>query len=97
MRNFLVCSLVALLLVMPLGAAVADDGFRCGSKIIVVGMTQAEVLESCGAPTSRTEEAVPVRSGPQVVGTTRMHQWTYSSFNSTRVLVFDADKLVSIQ
>jgi hypothetical protein len=97
MLNFLSRTAVAVLLFMPLGPATADDGFHCGSKIVTVGMTQAEVLQHCGAPTSKTEEAVPVRSGPQVVGTTQTSKWTYSSWGATRVLVFDQDKLVSIQ
>ncbi len=86
-----------MLLVTAVGPAIADDGFHCGSKIITIGMTQAEVLEHCGAPTSKTEETVPVRSGPQVVGTTQSYKWTYSSWGATRVLVFDQDKLVAIQ
>jgi hypothetical protein len=86
-----------LICIASLGVARADDTFRCGSKIIAVGMTRTAVLTSCGEPTSKTEEAVPVRSGNQVVGTTTMHRWTYESYSATRVLVFDADKLVSIQ
>jgi hypothetical protein len=97
MSNIFSPIVVAVLLVAPLGSARADDGFHCGSKIIAVGMTQAEVLKHCGAPTSKTEEAVPVRSGPQVVGTTQSSKWTYSSWGATRVLVFDQDKLVAIQ
>lgn len=77
--------------------AVAGDNFRCGSKIIVTGMTQAEVLEYCGPPAQESEETVPVRSGNQVVGETRSHRWTYQSYGATRVLVFDQDVLKSIQ
>jgi hypothetical protein len=90
-------TLVALLAVLPLAAAIADEGFHCGGKIIETGMTQAEVLKHCGAPTSKTTEAVPVRSGNQVVGTTQSQRWTYSSWSTTRVLVFDQDRLVAIQ
>ena len=97
MPNILSRTVVAVLLVMAFDPAIADDGFHCGSKIITIGMTQAEVLGHCGAPTSKTEEAVPVRSGPQVVGTTQSYKWTYSSWGATRVLVFDQDKLVAIQ
>jgi hypothetical protein len=78
-------------------SAFADDSFRCGSKLIVTGMTQAEVLEYCGPPESTSEEAVPVRSGNQVVGETQTHRWTYESYGATRVLVFDQDLLKSIQ
>ena len=75
----------------------ADDSFRCGSKLIVTGMTQAEVLEYCGPPESTSEEAVPVRSGNQVVGETKSVRWTYESYGATRVLVFDQDVLKSIK
>ncbi len=76
--------------------AVADDSLRCGSKLIVTGMTQAEVLQHCGPPLSKSEEKLPVRSGNQVVGETTTYRWTYESYGATRVLVFDLDVLKSI-
>ena len=75
----------------------ADESFRCGSRIIQVGMTQGDVLDSCGEPSSRTVEAQDVRSGNRVVGTTQLHRWTYESYSTTRVLVFDQDRLISIE
>lgn len=89
-------ALALLLAGMAPGAAFADDTFRCGNILIELGMTQAQVLERCGEPTSKSEETEPVRSGPQVVGTTTVSRWTYASYSSTRVLVFDGDKLRSI-
>ncbi len=83
--------------IATVGTAVADDGLRCGSKIVVTGMTQSEVLSYCGEPTSKSEEVVPVRSGQQVVGATTSYRWTYSSYSATHVLVFDQDKLVAIE
>lgn len=77
--------------------ALADDSFRCGGRLVVTGMTQAEVLELCGPPISKSEERSPVRSGNQVVGETTTHRWTYASYGATRVLVFDLDVLKSIQ
>ena len=79
------------------GAAADDESFRCGSKLIVVGMSQDEVLSHCGEPSSRSEEAQDVRSGNRVVGTTTRHRWTYDSYRVTRVLVFDQDRLTSIE
>ena len=79
------------------GTAVADESFRCGSKIIEVGMTQSDVLAHCGAPTSKAVEEQDVRSGNQVVGKTELHRWTYDSYSATRVLVFDQDRLISIE
>jgi len=77
--------------------AFADDSFRCGSRLIVTGMTQAEVLQLCGPPESTSEESLPVRSGNQVVGETRTYRWTYESYGATRVLMFDQDVLKSIR
>ncbi len=89
--------LAVLLGSLATGTAVADEAFRCGSKIIEIGMSQAGVLELCGEPTSRTVEVQDVRSGNQVVGKTQMHRWTYESYSETRVLVFDQDRLISIE
>jgi hypothetical protein len=42
---------------LMVGPAGADDGpFRCGSKIIYNGMTQADVFRYCGEPTSKSTE-----------------------------------------
>lgn len=79
------------------GTAVADESFHCGSKIMEVGMTQAEVIEHCGDPTSRAVEVQDVHSGNRVVGKTELHRWTYESYSATRVLVFDQDRLISIE
>jgi hypothetical protein len=80
-----------------LGTAVADDSFRCGSKLVNIGMTQAEVLQYCGEPVSKDVEDHDVRSGKQVVGRTAVWRWTYQSAGRTRVLVFDQDTLKSIE
>jgi hypothetical protein len=79
------------------GPAAAGGTFRCGSKLIEPGMTQSEVRGYCGEPTSKSVESQDVRSGSQVVGQTNVHRWTYESYSATRVLVFDEDKLKSIE
>jgi hypothetical protein len=38
-----------------------------------------------------------VRSGNQVVGKTQKARWTYASYSSTTVLVFDGDRLIAIE
>lgn len=94
------CRIIALtLLALASGAApaVADDTFRCGSKLIEPGMTRSEVLAQCGEPTLKSVEIEDVRSGPQVVGKTQVSRWTYEAYSATHVLVFDGEKLVSIQ
>lgn len=90
-------AIVVLICGMVAPSVVADGNMRCGSRLIEVGMTQSDVLEHCGAPTSKSEEAIPVRSGNQVTGTTLTSRWTYDSYGATRVLVFDQDRLVSIE
>jgi hypothetical protein len=77
----------------------ADDGpFHCGSKIIDVGMSRAEVLGHCGAPDSASTEDREVRdSKSRVLGTTRIDRLKYRSYNSTRMLVFIDEKLQSIE
>lgn len=87
----------ALCVVAPMGVAVADDTFRCWSRLIEPCMTGPEVLQPCGEPTSKTVEVQDVRSGNQVVGKTEVQRWTYASYSATRVLVFDQNTLKSIE
>ncbi len=85
------------LMLLCAAPALADDAFRCGSKLVELGMTQSDVLEQCGEPTSKDVEVEDVRSGPQVVGKTSVSRWTYEAYSATHVLVFDGDRLVGIQ
>jgi hypothetical protein len=87
----------ALCVVAPMGAGVADDTFRCGTRLIEPGMNMAEVLALCGEPTSKTVEVQDVRSANRVVGKTEVQRWTYASYSATRVLVFDQDTLKAIE
>jgi Protein of unknown function (DUF2845) len=81
------------------GGALADDGpFYCGSKIIDVGMTKAEVLARCGEPTSESFEDREVRdSKSRVLGMTRTDRLKYESYTATRMLVFVDEKLQTIE
>lgn len=88
---------LALCAVVPLAVAVADDTFRCGNRLIESGMTGPEVLALCGEPTSKTIDVQDVRSGNQVVGKTEVQRWTYASYSTIRVLVFDQDTLKAIE
>jgi hypothetical protein len=89
--------LILLALGLASAAALADEGMRCGSRIIEIGATQAEVLAQCGEPTARSVDVQDVHSGNRVVGTTEVHRWTYESYSAKRVLVFDQDRLRSIE
>jgi hypothetical protein len=75
---------------LVLAAMIAGGPFRCGSKIIDVGITKAEVLQYCGPPTSEISE---------VFGTSMRYRWTYASttYGATRLLLFVDDKLQSIR
>jgi hypothetical protein len=73
-------------------AAVADGGFRCGTRVVDVGDHMAEVQNKCGEPdfvTQRTERrivrhTVRVRRGPVEEWVTEeievevpLDEWTY--------------------
>lgn len=81
-----------------ISTATASETLRCGSKIVSVGMTQAEVRKYCGKPSSTAIEEHDVRAGNRVVGTTQLHIWTYNraSGQNAAVLEFDQDKLLAI-
>jgi hypothetical protein len=90
--------LISLLCLVATNAS-AEDTLRCGSKIVRVGMTSAEVLKYCGKPTSTEVEEHDVRSGGRVIGKTQLNRWTYNrgSVGKPKVLEFDQDKLMSIK
>ena len=81
------------------GGALGGDGpFYCGSKIIDIGMTKAEVLARCGEPTSASSEDREVRdTKSRVLGMTRIDRLKYESYTATRMLVFLDEKLQSIE
>ena len=89
------------LLAGPLGAgpARADNRpYYCGSKIIYVGMTRADVFNYCGAPTSESTEMREVRTdNNRVLGMTEINRWIYQTGSTVRILVFLDDKLQSIE
>jgi hypothetical protein len=84
---------------LMLAAPVSAETLRCGSKIVDVGMSMDEVKKYCGKPSSTAIEEHDVRSGNRVVGKTELHIWRYnrSSGQSTAVLEFDREKLMSIK
>lgn len=97
MRVLFHASIVPVVLIAAAGSAHADDDFRCSGRIVKAGMTDAAVLQACGAPESRQSETQDVRSGNRVVGKTVIWRWTYTIAGRTRVLVFDQGTLKSIE
>jgi len=77
----------------------AGDTHRCGSKIIKIGMTTADVLKYCGQPTTKEVEEHAVHSGNRVTGTTQLNRWIYDrgSVGKPVVFEFDQDKLLFIK
>jgi hypothetical protein len=97
MKTNAIASAIAVYCGLLAGTAVADDDFRCGSRIVRVGATQTGVLDACGEPATKTVEKVDVRSNNRVVGQTEVWRWSYVINGRTRLLVFDQEKLKSIQ
>ena len=98
-KRLFILALAAILISIGIGpAAASSETLRCGSKIIITGMSMDEVRKFCGSPTSQRSEEIPVRSGNRVTGTTEMHYWTYrrGSGQKPATLKFDQEKLVSI-
>ena len=92
-------SMLVTLACFCVATAGAEESLRCGSKIVTVGMTSAEVLKYCGKPTSTEVEEHDVRSGGRVVGKTQLNRWIYErgTTGKPRILEFDQDKLISIE
>ncbi len=87
-RKFVACSAVlaaALLLAEPAAA------FRCGSKLVVDGMHEAQVIAACGEPATRRHlgysvRSVSIYSRPLSPGWTRSHFPGYSTFSEEVVV-----------
>ncbi len=82
-------ALVVIATLFPV-VALADDGFRCGNRIVSVGEPAAQVRNKCGAPASvdRHEEAYREGgSGAKI----SVELWTYDFGPSSfiRVLRFE--------
>jgi hypothetical protein len=98
---------LAALALLALGCssfALADDPFRCGSKLVSTGLTKNEVVAMCGQPAERKTEEVPlmVRNANGTMrqnGTVVVERWTYSRGNSQfpALLEFQEGKLRRIE
>jgi hypothetical protein len=86
-----------LLVCLCLPFTVYGASLRCGSRIIKIGMTSADVLGYCGEPDEREVEEHDIRSGNRVTGTTQLNIWTYTQAGNRKVLEFDQDRLINIR
>jgi hypothetical protein len=97
MRVSVIRALAIIVAGLP-AAAIADETFRCGSRLVYYGMTPAQVAQYCGDPTTETVDMQRVRSpNNQLLGTTEVRRWTYQSYSAKRLLVFVDGKLQSIR
>jgi len=91
--------IATLLAMFAVSGLAASDTTRCGTKIVKVGMTTADVLRYCGEPNSKEVEEHVVHAGVQVTGTTQFHRWIYNRGSKGKPVVFefDQDTLLSIK
>jgi hypothetical protein len=94
MRQLMIFTFVCLLAT----SAAAEETLRCGSKIVTIGMTTADVLKYCGSPSTKKTEEIDIFNGDQLVGKTQLRRWTYARgwAGKAKILEFDQDKLVKI-
>lgn len=76
-----------------LSAPAAAETFRCGQWIASPDMSVEELLEKCGAPSSKTVEVIDVY-GPTVSGsgrvkrgTSTVEKWTYDRGSQASAMV----------
>ena len=91
--------LAVLLAMFAVTGSAGGDTIRCGTKIVKIGMTTADVLKKCGQPSRKEVEEHLVRSGVQVTGITPLNRWLYDRGSKGKPVVFefDQDKLISIE
>lgn len=75
-------TLPTLLLVLLPSVAHGDAALRCGSWVVTLPVSKAELLQKCGEPASRETTAEDVRvarrgGGSHALGTTTVEKWTY--------------------
>ncbi|MGH8251807.1 MAG: DUF2845 domain-containing protein [Steroidobacteraceae bacterium] len=82
-------SFVLIALAMALPVAGNAETFRCGQWIASPDMSVDELLDKCGAPTTRSTEEIDVY-GPTVAGagrvkrgTSTVETWTYDRGNQS--------------
>ncbi|HYC21554.1 MAG TPA: DUF2845 domain-containing protein [Candidatus Bathyarchaeia archaeon] len=95
--------MAALALVVGVAEARSGGSWRCGSRLILPGMVQEQVLELCGEPDGRTtSEERRTRwnaAGEKVVEIVPVETWTYDrgSNQLVRYLTFRNGNLTRIK
>jgi hypothetical protein len=80
---------IVAVIVLTAGFLYADDtSFRCGSDLIGIGYSMAQVQYACGAPDSQMVIGQPDRSGIII------SQWNYYRDSGVYVLTFRGSALI---
>ncbi len=90
-----ICVLVALI---P-SIAPCDETFRCGSWLVSMPLSVADLLHKCGEPSSKKVATEDVRSkvgggGTQKIGTATTETWRYDRGNSAPMIVTIVDGVI---
>ena len=90
-----ICTLLAF---VP-GIALCDETFRCGSWIVSMPLSLADLLHKCGEPSSKKVATEDVRArvgggGTQKIGTATTETWRYDRGNSAPMIVSVAPEVL---
>jgi hypothetical protein len=75
-------ALLALVLLLPVGA-MADEPLRCGSWVVSLPTSVADLVKKCGEPAAKEVTTDDIRTSgrtgvaSRVTGTTTTERWTY--------------------
>ena len=97
--------LTMMLLILLPSVALAEDSLRCGSWVVTLPVSMAELLQKCGEPAARVTTSEDVRRagrvgvGSHAIGTTTVEKWTYRPDPGSlpMVVTLDDGKVVRIE
>ena len=88
----------ALATLAPLPARAADDGLKCGSRLVSLGDPQLVVLDRCGEPASRLSRTeTRMRFGRPYYVTVDEWLYRFGSRDFARRALFENGRLVSVE
>jgi len=93
-----IAALAVLLPLAPGQARAADDGLKCGSRLVSLGDPQLVVLERCGEPASRLSRTeTRMRFGRPYYVTVDEWLYRFGSRDFARRALFENGRLVSVE
>lgn len=91
-------ALAALTTLTSVAARAADDGLKCGSRLVSLGDPQLVVLDRCGEPASRmTRTETRMRLGRPYYVTVDEWLYRFGSRDFARRALFENGRLVSVE